>query len=103
MVLEKAFQSAPAELQHLKNQSLANIYQYLTGMCLAHVTTVDQVKQAGQQLWKSIRLYPKMLLDKRTQRYLMKWLVMRLLSPQTARQLTRPVGLASAIGDPRGN
>lgn len=103
MVLEKAFQAAPAELQHLKNQSLANIYQYFTGMCLAHVTTVDQVKQAGQKLWKSIRLYPKMLLDKRTQRYLMKWLLMRLLSPQKARQFTRPVGLVSAIGDPRGN
>lgn len=101
IVLERAFQAAPPELQFLKNQSLAIMYQYLAGMGLARVSDSNQVQQAGEKLQKAIRLYPQILLDKTTQRYLLKWLVMRLLSPETAKNFTRPVGLSRAISDPR--
>ncbi len=102
IVLERAFQSAPPEFQCLKNQSLATMYHYLTGMSLARVTNADEVKKAGQKLQKAIRLYPQTLLNRTTQRYLMKWLLMQLLSPQVAKYFTRPVGMARATSDPRG-
>ena len=101
LVLERAFKSAPPEFQFMKNQSLSTLYQYLTGMCLARVTKGNEVKQAGQKLHKSIRLYPQTLFNQTTQRYVMKWLVMQILSPQVAKYFTRPVGIASAISDPR--
>ena len=94
---EKAFHAAPQELQHLKNENLANFYQYLTGICLSYVANVDQVKQAGHKLQMSIRLYPKTLMNRTTQRYVVKWLLMRLLSPKVAKYLTRPIGIARAI------
>lgn len=100
IVIEKAFQSAAPNLQSLKKQSLATHYQYLTGMCLANVDDRKKVKQASQKLWMAIRFNPRVLLERRTQQYLLKCLLMQ-LSPQIAKRLTRPVGLASRIADPR--
>lgn len=101
LVLERAFHSVSPELQCLKNQCLATMYQYLAGICLARVTDADKLKQAGQKLKMAIRLYPQILLDRTTQRYVLKWLLMRLLSPKVARYFTRPVGMVRATGDPR--
>lgn len=101
IVLEKAFKSAPPELQVLKNQSLSTLYQYLAGMCLARVVNPDQVKQAGRNLQKAIHVYPQSLLNKTTQIYVMKWLLMRLFSPDIARYFTRPFGRSRAVADPR--
>jgi glycosyltransferase involved in cell wall biosynthesis len=101
-VLERALKVVPKESQHfLKNKSLANAYQYLAGMQLAHVTNSKQMREAAHKLWKSIRFYPKILLERRTQRYLLKLLIMQLVSPNIAKYLTKPVGLASATPDPR--
>lgn len=100
-VIEKTFQSAPSELQALKHQSLAIMYQYLAGMYLADVTNLHEVKQASQKLQMAIRLYPQLLLDRLTQRYVMKCLMMQLLSPTVAKRFTRPVGVARNMGDPR--
>ena len=101
IVLERAFQSAPPELQSIKNQSLAIMYQYLAGKCLAHVTNVNQVKQATQKLQMAVRLYPQILLDRLTQRYVIKCLLMQLVTPKLAKSFTRPVSKARNIGDPR--
>jgi glycosyltransferase involved in cell wall biosynthesis len=84
MALEKAFQTAPAELQSLKNQSLANVYQHLADLYLTRKADPDAVKQAGYKLKMAVRLYPKMLLNSSAQRLLLKWLVMRSLSPKFA-------------------
>ncbi len=89
LVIEKAFQSAPLELQYLKNKSLSYAYNYLAGMYLYRSTDADKVKRAGQKLQIAIRLYPKTLLDKKTQRFVRKWLVMRLISPNVAKRFTR--------------
>jgi hypothetical protein len=101
IVLERAFQSAPPELQSIKNQSLAIMYQYLAGKCLAHVTNVNQVKQATQKLQMAVRLYPQILLDRLTQRYVIKCLLMQLVTPKLAKSFTRPVSKARNIADPR--
>jgi glycosyltransferase involved in cell wall biosynthesis len=100
-VIEKIFQTAPPELQSLKNQSLAIMYQYLAGMCLARVNNLSEVKQASQKLQMAIRLYPQILLDRLTQRYVIKCLLMQLVTPKLAKSFTRPVSKARNIGDPR--
>lgn len=101
VTLEKIFQAAPAELQYLKKRSLSNMYQYLTGMYLARVTDASEIKRAGQKLWIAIRLHPQILLHGTTQLYVMKWLMMRLLSPEIAKYITRPVGRIRGVTDPR--
>ena len=100
-VIEKTFQSAPSELQSHKNQSLAIMYQYLTGMCLANVSNLHEVKQARQKLQRAIGLYPQILLDRLTQRYLMKCLLMQLFTPQLAKYFTELLSKNRNIGDPR--
>jgi glycosyltransferase involved in cell wall biosynthesis len=74
-VIEKAFQAASLELQPLKNQSLAGLYQYSAELYLRHsANNLNEVNQAGQRLWKAIRLAPKLLLDKETHN-LVKWFI----------------------------
>ncbi len=101
LLTEKLFQSAPQELQYIKNQSLATTYQYLTGMYLARVNDISQVKQASQQLMMAIRLYPKILLDRITLRYIIKCLIMQLISPKLAKYFTNSVSKTREMGDPR--
>ncbi|OUL33342.1 glycosyl transferase family A [Nostoc sp. T09] len=84
IVLERAFESAPPELQALKNQSLANTYQYSAHLCLTRISGIDGVRQAGQKLMMAIRVYPKTLLDRQTQKLLFKVLLKRVLSPKVA-------------------
>lgn len=84
IVIDRAFQAAPAQLQHLKPKSLAQVYQFLAHLCLTRVTGVDGAQQAGQKLSKAIRLYPQILLVRRTQVILLKLLLIRLLSPKLA-------------------
>lgn len=103
IVIERAFRLAPLELQPLKKQSLAVNYQYLAGLCLAYVDQPERVKKAGEKLWQAIYSFPPILLEKTTQRYLLKWLLLRLLSPQIGERFTRPIGLANHMPDPRLN
>ena len=86
-MIEKAFQTAPVELQRLKNQSLANVYQLLASLYLDRQADAEGVKQGGRTLKKAIQLYPKIALEKLTQRLLRKWLLMRSLSPKGYRYL----------------
>ncbi len=99
IVINRAFKSAPQTLQHLKNRSLANVYQYLTGLILADVKSDAQVKLGGQKLWTAIRLDPRILLNKITRRYLMKWVLMTLLPPRFVRRFARPFRRQLAASD----
>ncbi len=74
IMLEKAFQAAPPELQYLKNQSFAWIYKYGAQQYLKYSTDISGVNKASQKLWKAIRLRPQILLEKYTQS-LIKWLL----------------------------
>ncbi|MBD1809591.1 glycosyltransferase [Microcoleus sp. FACHB-SPT15] len=71
-MFEKAFQTAPSEYQYLKNQSLAWLYEYCTQQYLQYSTDLHGINQAGQKLWKAIRLHPPILLDDYAQS-LMRW------------------------------
>ena len=81
IVIEKAFQSAPPELQFLKKQSLSGVYQYVAQLCLTRLSNPDKAKQAAQKLQMAIRLYPQTLRSKKTQVLIIKLLIFRILSP----------------------
>ena len=91
IVIERAFQAAPQDLQVLKNQSVANLYQFLAHLCLTRVPNAKGAKQASQKLQKAIRMYPRLLLDKKTQVLVLKLLLIRLLSPKVASYLLQLV------------
>ncbi|MBD2310719.1 glycosyltransferase [Desertifilum sp. FACHB-1129] len=88
-VTETAFAAAPAELQPLKNRSLAHTYRFLSQLCIAHVSNEEGVKQASQKLQKALQLYPQFLLERKTQRLLFKVLLLRLLPYQLAVQFSQ--------------
>ncbi len=81
IVLEKAYQAAPPELQHLKNQSFTSFHKYCADLYLKHSTNMSGVKESGRHLWKAIRLQPQTLLNKRFQKLVLKFLLIRILSP----------------------
>ncbi len=104
IVLEKAFQSDPIELQCFKNQSLVNCYLHFANLYIQrHIrcqSDADDVKRAGQRLRKAIRLEPKILLKVGTLRLLGKWLLMRTLPPRLFSyflQLYRRIRAANSI------
>lgn len=77
ITIEKAFRLAPANLQFLKNQSCARIYQYSMRQYLERSNnSIPQMSLAGEKLWMSIRLYPPILLDKYTHD-LINWFIKR--------------------------
>ena len=91
-VLERAFKSAPMELQSLKNQSLAYVYQYSCQLCLTRIPGLEGVKQAGQKLGRSIQIYPNIFLYKKTQTLILKLLLNLLLTPKIANYLLQKIG-----------
>jgi glycosyltransferase involved in cell wall biosynthesis len=65
MMIEKVYQTVPQELQYLKNHTLAWVYRYCAEKFLQHSTNnISEINRAGQELWRAIRLDPKILLEK---------------------------------------
>lgn len=79
IVIERAYQMAPPELQYLKPQSLAFMYRYCAGLCLANNTDGSQLEYAQKLLWMAVKLYPPILRERYAQNLLIKLLVKRLL------------------------
>ncbi|HAA29251.1 MAG TPA: glycosyl transferase family A [Cyanobacteria bacterium UBA8553] len=99
-VIEKGFQSAPPEMQNLKNQSLANTYRYSAHLYLTRVGSTDSAKQAAQKLWMAIRLYPRILRDSWTRNLLIKVLLIQLISPKMSSYLFKFISQLRATRDP---
>ena len=87
VVIEKAFQSIPIELQPLKNQIVANTYRLMAHLCLTRIPDGAGAKEASQKLKTAISIHPKILLDKRVHLIVVKLLIIRLLSPKLASRL----------------
>lgn len=88
LTLERAFASAPAALQSLKNQSFSNTYQYYAEVYLRDVTTsAGEIDRVVRNLWTGVSLYPASLRSRYTQRLVAKTLLTKILSPETAHQL----------------
>ncbi len=85
--IEKAFRAAPPELQFLKKHCLTNFNLYSGNLYLQHSKDMEGVNQAGLHLWKAIRLKPSILLSQGTQKMIIKFLLMRTISPRLTSQL----------------
>lgn len=96
IVHERAFQVAPPELKILKNQALANIYLYLTQLCLTQVFVISDVNTAGKKLQKAVRLYPKVLFNKKTITLLIKLLLIRLFPSKIASSILQLISKTHA-------
>jgi glycosyltransferase involved in cell wall biosynthesis len=81
-VVERAYRAAPSEYQSLRNHSLAWVYEYCTQQYLKYSTDRSGVNQAGQKLWRAIRLHPQILLgdygQNLTKWFIKKWILTRL-------------------------
>ncbi len=101
LVIERAFQAAPAELQYLKNRCLANTYQYLARLCLTHTPDIQKLNKAAHYMKKAIGLSASLLLKKEMQSLLGKWILLRLTPSGAASYLLKRFGKMSVANDPR--
>ncbi|WP_414620605.1 glycosyltransferase family 2 protein [Calothrix sp. CCY 0018] len=101
LVLERAFESAPLELQYLNNRGFAYIYLFMTRLYLSRATDEKVVKQATQKLWKAIRFSPKILLSKEGQLLLVKLLILQILTPKIASSILNQSPTIRNVADPR--
>ena len=99
-VIEKGFQTAPPEIQSLKNQSLANTYRYSAHLYLTRVGSADAAKQATQKLWMAIRLYPPIWRDSWTRNLWLKVLLIQLVSPKISSTLLQFISKLRAVRRP---
>ena len=76
LMLEKAYQAAPAKYQSLKNRSLSWVYAYCTQQYLQYSTDLMGIQIASQKFLKSIQLRPQILLEGYGQS-LARWLIKR--------------------------
>lgn len=91
-VIERAFNTAPQELQLLKNQSLANTYRFLAQIHLAHNLDPEGVVKASEKLQKAVQFHPGIALDGKTTRLILKVMLMRLFPYSAAKKLTHRLG-----------
>lgn len=92
LVLNRAFEQAPSDLQHLKSKSLANAYRFYALLCIAHILTDDGVKQATRRLRQAIWFDPATVLDRKTQRLILKLTLLNLFPYHLATRVSRQLG-----------
>lgn len=80
IAMEKAYQAAPPNLQYLKRFTLTNFHKYCASLYLQHRTDINGISQAQQHLLSAISIQPKTLLDKATQKLILKLLLRRVFS-----------------------
>jgi glycosyltransferase involved in cell wall biosynthesis len=102
ITLERAFALAPLDLQHLKNQSLSNVYQYYAEVYLRDITNnANSVDQVIHNLWQGVSLYPASLRSHYTQSLVYKTFLIKIFSPQIASQLFQFIKRAKAKKSPQ--
>ena len=62
-MLDKTYQSAPVQYQHLKNYSLCWVYEYCTQQYLQYSIDLTGIQTASQKFWKAVQLRPRILLE----------------------------------------
>ncbi len=97
IAMDKAYKAAPPELQYLKRYSLISFHKYCAGQYLEHCTDISELRKAQHHLWSAIRLQPKTLLDKATQKLAIKFLLKRVFPPKMVsyffQWLRKPLGM----------
>ena len=75
IAMEKAYRTVPPELQYLKSYTLTNFHKYCASLYLQHRSDVNGISQAQQHLLSAVRIQPRTLLDKTTQKLITKLFV----------------------------
>jgi glycosyltransferase involved in cell wall biosynthesis len=80
-LIEKAYCSAPPELQYLKRQTLSNFYCFCAELNLDVLYNTERKRalQAQNKLYSAIRIYPKILLKRNVQGLVIKSIVRQLI------------------------
>jgi glycosyltransferase involved in cell wall biosynthesis len=86
-VVERAFASAPADVQGLKARSLAHVHRYLARIALTREVDAAGVERARQSLAEALRLDPRLLLSPITLRLCVRWALARWVSPRAAERI----------------
>jgi glycosyltransferase involved in cell wall biosynthesis len=86
-VIERAFNQAPASVQHLRKTSLANLYKYLILKALEGSPEPRLGLVSARFLWHIIRNYPALLRTRVIWKVVIKILTVAFLPPQQAQIL----------------
>jgi glycosyltransferase involved in cell wall biosynthesis len=100
-LLQSAYQTAPSELQHLRNRSYGTLYVYIADLYLTHHLDPSGVRAAQKRLWNAISRHPAVLLETRTHRLILKSLLRTLLPIKFVNHLTQFYKKAFTVRDPR--
>jgi glycosyltransferase involved in cell wall biosynthesis len=87
LVVERAFASAPADLQELKPRALARVHRYLARMALTWASGAEDVDRARRSLAEALRLDPRLFLSPITLRLCARWALARCVSPRAAERI----------------
>jgi glycosyltransferase involved in cell wall biosynthesis len=87
LVLGRALDAAPSDLQRLRPRSLGNVHRYVARLALTRQPNRNGVEQARRSLAAAIRLDPWLLLSPLTLRLCVRWILARLISPQAAERV----------------
>ncbi|KJH71119.1 glycosyltransferase family 2 protein [Aliterella atlantica] len=91
MSIDKAYQAAPPNLQHLKSLTMTNFHKYCASLYLQHRPDFDGINQAQQHLRSAISIQPQTLLDKVTQKLILKLLLQRVFPKQVSQYLMQKI------------
>ena len=77
-ICDRAFEARP-QLLPKRDESLANVKQYIAFLYLTRAPGLEAWKKAGQKLAECIRLHPRTLLTRKTWHLLFAWSLLQLL------------------------
>ncbi|MBW4641974.1 MAG: glycosyltransferase [Goleter apudmare HA4340-LM2] len=101
IAMKKAYQAAPPELQYLKKYTMVSFHIYFAGLYLQHRSHTSGVSQVQQHIWSAIRLNRKVLLDKTTQKLVIKLLLKLILPTKVANYFLHLMKKPLTLSDPR--
>lgn len=102
IAMEKAYQAAPPELQHLKTLSFTNFHKYCAGLYLQRSQESAAMVKAQEHLQAAIALQPSLMIGDRTiQKMWVKLWIRKLLPQPLANYLFYSIRKRISIPDPR--
>jgi glycosyltransferase involved in cell wall biosynthesis len=101
IVIEKAYQTAPLELQYLKKSSLARFYCYCSQLYINYSSDPKNIKKARQRLWQAIRLNFFILIKCNTIQLLARVLLKQVIPTKLKSYLFSLLWQSLKVKDPR--
>ncbi|MEL6494483.1 MAG: glycosyltransferase family A protein [Cyanobacteria bacterium J06623_7] len=99
--VNKAYQNAPQELQHLRSHTEGNLHLYIASLYLQHGNSFAQTQRAAQHLKWSLQTYWPMVHEPFMQKLAIKLALRYLLPGQWGRRIFEQLRALIAMKDPR--